>query len=216
MWCTRVHLLIVLLIFGVFHMISCVRLPSTPLSPYGDCFGSIYSGRGVAIGPIVLWSTLFPTQQSTSEITLREFPWMLKWVIHDRHVMLQEECILHCTSPEKGIQAEYYMQADTQANLCILMLVGPVSASKPKFQYLHRNWFQVVLVPCLSDEGQSRLFWGVLPAALGVTNPDNPASAGTPSKGGAGVSEVVFPTPAMELSVSPCTVRIHGKQIVSM
>ena len=57
----------------------------------------------------------------------------------------------------------------------------------------------------LSEAGQSRLPWDVLPSALGVTIPDDPASAGTLSTGGAGVSEVVFPTPAMGLSVLSCT-----------
>ena len=42
------------LFLGICHLISWVRLPPTPLSPYGDCFGSIYCGRGVAIGPNVL------------------------------------------------------------------------------------------------------------------------------------------------------------------
>ena len=96
-----------------------MRLPRTPLCPNGDCFGSIYSGRGVAIGTNVLWSTPFPTWQSTSEVTLREFPWKLKWVVLGRNMMSQVECILYCTSPESGIQTEHNMQTDTQTNLYI-------------------------------------------------------------------------------------------------
>ena len=57
----------------------------------------------------------------------------------------------------------------------------------------------------------------MLPAVLGVTIPDNPASAGTLSTGGAGVSEVVFLTPAMGLfPFALLYVRIDGKQIVPM
>ena len=85
------------------------------------------------------------------------------------------------------------------------MLVSPVSPSKPKFWYLHGSQFWVVLVPCLSEAGQSGLLWGVPPAVLGVTIPDDPASAGTLSTDGAGVREVVFPTLAMGLSISPCS-----------
>ena len=107
------------LFFCVCHLISWVRLPHTPLSCYGDCFGSFLSGWGVAIGPNVLQSTPFPTQQSTSEDTLREFLWMLKWVVLGRHMMVQVECVLHCTFLENSIQAECNMQIDTQANTCI-------------------------------------------------------------------------------------------------
>ena len=46
------------------------------------------------------------------------------------------------------------------------MQAGPVSASKPKFWYLHWSWFQVVLVLHLSGASQSGLPWGVLPPAL--------------------------------------------------
>ena len=85
------------------------------------------------------------------------------------------------------------------------MPVSPVSASKLKFWYLHGSWFWVVLVPCLSGAGQSRLPWGVLPAALGVTVPDDPASADALLTGGAGVSKVVFLTLATGLSFSSCS-----------
>ena len=85
------------------------------------------------------------------------------------------------------------------------MLVSPVFASKPKFQYLHGSQFQVALVPCLSGAGQSGLPWGVLPTVLGVIILDDPTSAGALSADGAGVGEVAFPTPAMGLSISPCS-----------
>ena len=120
------------LFLGICHLISWVRLPHTPLSPYGDCFGSNDPSRGVAIGPNVLWSTPFPAQQSTSEVTLREFPWILKWVVLGRHMMLQVECIIHCTSPENGIQTEYNMQTDAQANLCILDASWSCICQQPK------------------------------------------------------------------------------------
>ena len=57
----------------------------------------------------------------------------------------------------------------------------------------------------------------MLPVVLGVTIPDDPTSAGALSTGGAGVREVVFPTPATGLSVFALLhVRIDGKQIVPM
>ena len=82
------------------------------------------------------------------------------------------------------------------------MLDELVSACELKFWYLHGSQFQVVLVLCLSAAGQSRLPWGVPPAALGVTISDNPASAGALSTG---VGEAVFPTPAMGLSFLSCS-----------
>ena len=85
------------------------------------------------------------------------------------------------------------------------MLERLVSACEPKFWYLHGSWFWVVLVPHLSGAGQSRLPWGVLPAAFGVTIPDDPVSAGALSTDGTGVREVVFSTPAMGLSFSSCS-----------
>ena len=83
------------------------------------------------------------------------------------------------------------------------MLASPVSTSKSKFQYLHGSWFWVVLVPSLSGAGQLGLPWGVLPTVLGGVIPDDPASAGALSTGGAGVREVVFQTPVMSLSIWP-------------
>ena len=56
----------------------------------------------------------------------------------------------------------------------------------------------------LSGAGWSRLPWGVLPAALGVTIPDGPASAGSQSTGGTEVKVVLFSTPAMGASFSSC------------
>ena len=86
------------------------------------------------------------------------------------------------------------------------MLVSPVSASKPKFWYLHGSQFWVVLVLHLSRSGQSGLTWGVLPAVLGMIVPDDPTSAAALSTDSTGVREVVFPTPARVLSVLPCPV----------
>ena len=85
----------------------------------GNALGLFHSGRGAAIGPNVLWSTPFPSQESTLEVTLREFPWMLMWVVLGRHMMLQVDWILHCTSLENGIQTKHDMQTDIQANPCI-------------------------------------------------------------------------------------------------
>ena len=87
--------------------------------PMGIALGPFYSGRGVAIGPNVLWSTPFPAQKSTIEVTSREYPCMLMWVMLGRHIMLQVECVLHCTFLENGIQTKHGMQTDTQANPCI-------------------------------------------------------------------------------------------------
>ena len=72
-------------------------------------------------------------------------------------------------------------------------------------------------MPHLSEAGQSGLPWHVLPTVLGVTIPDDPASAGTLSTGGAGAGEVAFPTQAMGLSFFVLLyVRIDGNQIVPM
>ena len=46
------------------------------------------------------------------------------------------------------------------------MLVGPVLANKPKFQYLQGSQFLVVQVLHLSGAGQSGLPWGVLSAKV--------------------------------------------------
>ena len=45
----------------------------------------------------------------------------------------------------------------------------------------------------------------MLPAVLGVIIPEDPVSVGTLSTDGAGVGEVVFPTPVMGLSILPCS-----------
>ena len=159
------------LFLGICHLFSSVMLHHTPLNPYGDCLQSIYSGRGVTIGPNILWSTPFPTQQSTSEVTLREFPWMLKQAVHGRHMMLLLECFLHCTSPENGIQTEHNMQADTEANLCI-----PASGQSSMCQQTK------ILVPpwksVLGGTGAmpewSRSFWTTLGCATYCTWCDHP------------------------------------------
>ena len=54
---------------------SCLTLLYAPM---GIAMGLLYSGRGVANGPNVLWSTPFPALESTLEVMSREFPWMLK------------------------------------------------------------------------------------------------------------------------------------------
>ena len=95
---------------------SCLALLYAPM---GIALGLLYLGRGVAIGQNVLWSTPFPAQESNLEVTSREFPWMLKWVMLGRYMMLQVECVLHCASPENSIQTKHIMQTDTQANPCI-------------------------------------------------------------------------------------------------
>ena len=95
---------------------SCLTLLYAPVRL---ALGLLYSGRGVAIWPNVLWSTPFPAQESSLEVTLQEFPWMLKWVMLGRHVMSQVEFVLHCTSQENSIQTKHNMQTDTQAKPCI-------------------------------------------------------------------------------------------------
>ena len=129
---------------------------------------------------------------------------MLKQVVLGRHMMLQVECILHCTSPENGIQTAQYADRYTGQ---------PMHPRCQSVQYLPANqnsdtsmevvsW--VVLVLHLSGAGQSELPWGMLLAVLDVIIPDNSASAGALSTDGNGVGEVVFPPLAMGLSVSPC------------
>ena len=117
-----------------------------------------------------------------------------------RHMMLQVECSLHSMSPENSIQSTICRQTHKSSHAS-QMLVSPVSASKPKFWYLHGSQFWVVLVLWISEAGQSGLPWGVLPSVLGVIIPDNPASADTLSTGGTGVGEVIFLTLAMGLSI---------------
>ena len=59
--------------------------------------------------------------------------------------------------------------------------------------------------------------WGVLSIALDVTIPDSPASAGSPSTGGAGVEVLVHSTPAMGASFSSCPMlELMGSKIVPM
>ena len=106
----------------------------------------------------------------------------------------------HCTSPESivhSIQHEDQAQA-SQA------LGDLIPACKLKFWYLHGSQFQVFHVPHLSGAGWSSLPWGVLPAVLGLTIPDSPASAGSLSTGGAGVEALLFSTLATGASFSPC------------
>ena len=101
------HACIVLFIFllvKVCHSLFWVELPHTSLCSNGDCLGTTLLWWGVAIGLNVLWSTPFPAQESTFGVTLREFPWTLKWVVLGRHMVLPVKCALHCTSPESGIQ----------------------------------------------------------------------------------------------------------------
>ena len=83
------------------------------------------------------------------------------------------------------------------------MLDRPISASKPKFWYLHGSQFWVFCTLHLSGAGWSRLLWGVLPAALGMTVPDGPASADSLSTGGTGVDVLLFSTPAKGSSSHP-------------
>ena len=117
-------------------------------APMGIALGLFYSGRGVAIGPNVLWSTPFPAQESTFEVMSREFPWALMWVVLGRHMMLQVECVLHCASTENGIQTKHNMQTDPHGPThTSQMLVIPISVNKPKFWYLHGSWFWVIQVP---------------------------------------------------------------------
>ena len=51
---------------------SCI----SPLSSTGILLGLLI-GRGVTAGQNILWSTPFPTQESTCGVTSREFPWTL-------------------------------------------------------------------------------------------------------------------------------------------
>ena len=75
-----------------------------------------------------------------------------------------------------------------------------VAASKLKFWYLHGLQFWVFHVPHLWGAGWSGLSWGVLPAVLGVTIPDGPASAGSLSTGGTGVEVLFSPLPQVHPS----------------
>ena len=86
--------------FLFHHQISWVGLLHTSQSLYGGHFVGFYPGRGVAIGPNILWSTPFSIQQSTLGTTFREFPRMPKWVVLGRHVMVYIECI-HTVLPQK-------------------------------------------------------------------------------------------------------------------
>ena len=72
-------------------------------------------------------------------------------------------------------------------------------------------------LPHLSGAGWSRLPSGGLPAVLGVTIPDGPASAGSLSTGGDGVKVLLFSTPAISASflILPF-VGVDGKQTVPM
>ena len=82
------------------------------------------------------------------------------------------------------------------------MLGTLVSASKPKFWYLHGSWFWVVHVLHLSGAGQSGLPWDVLPAVFDVTIPDGSVSAGSLFTGGTEFELFVCSTPATGASFS--------------
>ena len=164
----------------------------------------LYSGRVVAIGPNVVWSTPFPGQESTLEVMLSEFAWTLEWVVLGRHMMLQIS-VFYIVFPQKMVYRQNMICRQThRPTHASQMPVRPVFTNKPKFWYFHGSWFLVVQVPCLSRAGQSGLPWGVLPAVLDVTFPDGLAPAGTSSTDGAGVREMWFPTPAMGSSHLPC------------
>ena len=75
---------------------------------------------------------------------------------------------------------------------------GLVSASKPKFQYLHGSQFWIVCLPQLSGAGWSP--WDVLPAVLDMIIPEGSASAGSLSTGGTGVEAFVCSTPTTHVS----------------
>ena len=72
-------------------------------SSIGIQLGLLYTGRGVAIGPNALWSTPFPSQESTFGATSRVFPWMLEWVVFSEHILQSAKCVLHCIPPESGV-----------------------------------------------------------------------------------------------------------------
>ena len=56
-----------------------------------------FIGRGVAIGPNILWSTHFPCPGIHLRSFIEGVPWMLGRVVLNRHLLLQVECVLHCT-----------------------------------------------------------------------------------------------------------------------
>ena len=136
-----------------------------------------FSGGAVVLGPNNLWSTS-PIQKSTIETTLREVPSMPKWVVLSRQGVEQVECV-HTVLTQKMVykQDSICRQIHRPTNAS-QMPDGLVSASKPKFWYLHRTQFQVVHVLHLSGAGWSRLPWNMLPAAFDVTVPDGSAPAG--------------------------------------
>ena len=138
---------------------SCI----TPLSSIGILLGLLYIGRGVATEPNVLWSTPFPTQESTFGVILREFPWMLKWVVLSKHIFWNQQSVFY-TAPHLKV---VYNQAKICKQTCrsthaSQMLVGLVSVDNPKFWYLQGSWFLVVWVLHLTGAGWSGLSCSVV------------------------------------------------------
>ena len=114
--------------------------------------------------------------------------------------MVQVECSLHCNSPEKGVQAEYNMQRDTQANPCIPDAGQTSTCQQTKI--LVPPW-KLVLGGSGALSKWSRLIQTTLGCATCCTwcaIPDDPASADKLSTGGTGVRGVVFPALATGLS----------------
>ena len=183
----------------------------------GILFWNLFHSGAAALGPNNCWSTPHHPKIYHRDHIERIPLKCQNWVVLHRHVVVLVECI-HTVLLQKMV----YRQNTTWRQIhrpihASQMPDGLLPASKLKFQYLHRSQFWVFCTLHLSGAGWSRVPWGVLPAACGVTIPDGPASADLLSTGGAGVEVSLFSTPAMGciLLILPY-VGVDGKQIVPM
>ena len=87
------------------------------------------------------------------EVTSREFPWTLsEWcsanMVHNQH------SVFHTAPHLKVLYSQIKIRKQTCGSTrASWMLVGPVSVSNPKFQYLQGSWPLVVQMPCLTGAG---------------------------------------------------------------
>ena len=155
-WCSVPGLCICIVLFilvDICYPLFWGMLSHTPLCLMRIALGPFYSGTGAAIGPNVLWSTPFPAQESTLEVTLREFPrhWCESCLAD---IWCCKKSAFYTVLPQKMVYRQNTICRQThRLTHASHMPVSPVSASKPKFQHLHGSWFWVVLVPFLSGAG---------------------------------------------------------------
>ena len=110
---------------------SCIA----PLSSTGILL-RLLTGQGVATGSNVLLSTPFPMQESTWEVTSREFPLTLnEWC--SASMFRDQLSVFHTAPCLNMLYSQIKIHKQTCRSTCTSwMLVGPVSASNPKFWYL--------------------------------------------------------------------------------